>query len=193
VIGGWEMPASWLQSVNPIFIILFAPVVGLLWVKLRSHEPSTPAKMGYGLMLLAGGFFVLAWGAAFTTGGAKVSPMWLVVTYFLHTVGELCLSPVGLSSVTKLAPRRLVGQLMGTWFMGTALGNLIAGLAGGGFAGMTTGQLFAAVAKVTGIAGLVLLGLSKPLKSMVGAVGGRSPEVSAEEVGGPPREEVLPT
>jgi POT family proton-dependent oligopeptide transporter len=132
--------------------------------------------MGYGLALLAAGFLVLAWGASFTNGGARVSPMWLVVTYFLHTVGELCLSPVGLSSVTKLAPRRLVGQLMGTWFMGTALGNLIAGLAGGGFEGLTIGQMFAAVAKVTGVAGLVLLALAKPLSRLAGQEGGRSLE-----------------
>jgi proton-dependent oligopeptide transporter, POT family len=176
VIAGWEMPASWLQSVNPVFIIVLAPLVGFVWVWLRSREPSTPAKMGYGLALLALGFFVLAWGAAFTTGGAKVSPMWLIVTYFLHTVGELCLSPVGLSSVTKLAPRRLVGQLMGTWFMGTALGNLIAGLAGGGFEGMTTGELFAAVARVTGVAGLILLVFSRPLKRLMGGESGQQIE-----------------
>jgi POT family proton-dependent oligopeptide transporter len=177
VVGGWEMPASWLQSVNPVFIIVLAPFVGALWVWLRSREPSTPAKMGYGLILLAVGFLVLAWGAKFTIGGAKVSPMWLIVTYFLHTVGELCLSPVGLSSVTKLAPRRLVGQLMGTWFMGTALGNLIAGLAGGGFEGMTTGQMFSAVAKVTGAAGLILLLFARPLRRLVGGDGQRSVEV----------------
>jgi POT family proton-dependent oligopeptide transporter len=181
VIGGWEMPASWLQSVNPVFIIVFAPLVGSLWVWLRSREPSTPAKMGYGLALLAAGFLVLAWGATFTRGGARVSPMWLVVTYFLHTVGELCLSPVGLSSVTKLAPRRLVGQLMGTWFMGTALGNLIAGLAGGGFEGLTIGQMFAAVAKVTGVAGLVLLVFSKPLSLLAGRE--KSPSLEALPVG----------
>jgi POT family proton-dependent oligopeptide transporter len=181
VIAGWEMPASWLQAVNPIFIIVLAPVVGFLWVWLRSREPSTPAKMGYGLALLAVGFFVLAWGATYTTGGGKVSPMWLIVAYFLHTVGELCLSPVGLSSVTKLAPRRMGGQLMGTWFMGTALGNLIAGLAGGGFEGLTTGEMFAAVAKVTGAAGLILLLFSRPLKRLAGSERGR--EIEAVPVG----------
>jgi POT family proton-dependent oligopeptide transporter len=181
VIGHWEMPASWLQSVNPVFIIVFAPMVGALWVWLRSREPSTPAKMGYGLLLLALGFLVLVWGTTYTLGGAKVSPMWLVVTYFLHTVGELCLSPVGLSSVTKLAPRRLVGQLMGTWFMGTALGNLIAGLAGGGFEGMTTGEMFAAVAKVTGVAGLILLLFARPLRRLMGGQG--SPPVEVIPVG----------
>src|SRR5512143_1482451 len=170
VFFGWEMPASFLQSVNSIFIILLAPVFGAIWIRLGRRQPSTPAKMGYGLVFLAGGFLLLAWGAGFTGGGARVSMMWLIGTYFLHTVGELCLSPVGLSSVTKLAPRRLVGQLMGTWFMGTALGNLIAGLAGGGFQGMSVGELFTAVARITGIAGLVLLLFAKPLKAMMGDV-----------------------
>ena len=118
--------------------------------------------------------------------------LWLIGTYFLHTVGELCLSPVGLCSVTKLAPRSLVGQLMGTWFMGTALGNLIAGLAGGGFQGMGVGEMFAAVAKVTGIAGLVLLIFAKPLKAMVGRHGEDAVE-SNPELAAAPREGVLPT
>jgi POT family proton-dependent oligopeptide transporter len=169
MILGWEMPASFLQSVNSIFIILLAPVFGAIWIRLGSRQPSTPAKMGYGLVFLAGGFLLLAWGASFTAGGVRVSMMWLIGTYLLHTVGELCLSPVGLSSVTKLAPRRLVGQLMGTWFMGTALGNLIAGLAGGGFRGMSVGELFAAVAKVTGAAGLILLLFARPLKRLIGS------------------------
>ena len=170
VIFGWEMPASFLQSVNSIFIILLAPVFGALWVRLGRRQPSTPAKMGFGLAFLAIGFLVLAWGASFTAGGARVSMMWLIITYLLHTVGELCLSPVGLSSVTKLSPRSLVGQMMGTWFMGTALGNLIAGLAAGGFEGMGVEELFLSVAKVTGIAGLVLLVLAKPIRKFMGAL-----------------------
>jgi POT family proton-dependent oligopeptide transporter len=177
MIGSWEMPASFLQSVNSIFIILFAPFFGMLWVRMGSREPSTPAKMGYGLILLALGFLLLAWGATFTLGGGKVSPMWLVGTYLLHTFGELCLSPVGLSSVTKLSPRRLVGQMMGTWFMGTALGNLIAGLAGGGFQGMSVGDMFTAVAKVTGAAGLILLLLARPLRRLMRGQGSHPLEV----------------
>jgi POT family proton-dependent oligopeptide transporter len=177
MIGSWEMPASFLQSVNSIFIILFAPFFGMLWVRLRKREPSTPAKMGYGLILLALGFLLLAWAARYTVNGGKVSPMWLVGTYLLHTFGELCLSPVGLSSVTKLSPRRLVGQMMGTWFMGTALGNLIAGLAGGGFQGMSVGEMFSAVAKVTGAAGLILLLFARPLRRLVGGDGPRAVEV----------------
>jgi POT family proton-dependent oligopeptide transporter len=180
VILGWEMPASFLQSVNSIFIILLAPVFGALWVRLGRKQPSTPAKMGFGLAFLAIGFFVLAWGASFTAGGARVSMMWLIVTYLLHTVGELCLSPVGLSSVTKLSPRSLVGQMMGTWFMGTALGNLIAGLAAGGFQGMGVEDLFLSVAKVTGVAGLILLVFAKPIRRLIG--------VLPEDQALPPRE-----
>jgi len=168
VILGWEMPTSFLQSVNSIFLILLAPFFGALWVKLGRRQPSTPAKMGFGLAFLAIGFLILAWGASIAAGGLRVSMMWLIVTYLLHTVGELCLSPVGLSSVTKLAPKRLVGQMMGTWFMGTALGNLIAGLAAGGFQGMGVGELFSAVAKVTGVAGVVLLVFSPLLRRLMG-------------------------
>jgi POT family proton-dependent oligopeptide transporter len=186
VIFGWEMPASFLQSVNSIFIILLAPVFGALWVRLGHRQPSTSAKMGFGLAFLAIGFLVLAWGASFTAGGARVSMLWLIMTYLLHTIGELCLSPVGLSSVTKLSPRPLVGQMMGTWFMGTALGNLIAGLAAGGFEGMGVEELFLSVAKVTGVAGVVLLVLAKPIRRFMGAL----PEDQAL----PPREpKTVPT
>ena len=182
VIFGWEMPASFLQSVNSIFIILLAPVFGALWIRLGRRQPSTPAKMGFGLAFLAIGFLILAWGARFTTGGVRVSILWLIVTYLLHTVGELCLSPVGLSSVTKLSPKSLVGQMMGTWFMGTALGNLIAGLAAGGFQGMSVAELFSSIAKVTGVAGIVLLVLSRPIRRLMGTLpeDQRAPTVEAK-------------
>ena len=166
VIGGWEMPASWLQSVNAMFIILLAPVFGMLWIKLGVKSPSIPVKFGLGLVLLGIGFFVLAWGASFATEGNGVSPMWLVVTYFLHTAGELCLSPVGLSSVTKLSPKRLVGQMMGVWFMGTALGNLIAGLAAGRLESMSASGLFGTVATAVVGAGIIYLVLSGPIKRL---------------------------
>ena len=107
IIGGWEMPASWLQSVNGVFIILLAPLFSALWLWLGSRNPSIPAKMGFGLMFLGVGFAVLAWGSVNATLENPVSPGWLVVTYFFHTVGELCLSPIGLSSITKLSPRAL--------------------------------------------------------------------------------------
>jgi POT family proton-dependent oligopeptide transporter len=159
IFFGWEMPASWLQSVNSMFIILLAPVFGWIWLRLASRAPSTPAKFGYGLVFLAIGFLVMVWAALQTQGGAvKVGAHWLVATYFLHTVGELCLSPVGLSSVTKLSPPRLVGQMMGTWFMGSALGNLIAGLVAGGSESMP----------LPGVAGILLLVLAKPIRRLMG-------------------------
>jgi len=127
VMLGWEAPASWLQSVNSFFIVLLAPVFAAVWTWLarRNSNPSIPLKFALGLLGLSAGFFVLAWGAANATNGNLVSPAWLVVTYFLHTCGELALSPVGLSSMTKLAPRGRVGQMMGIWFIASALGNLI--------------------------------------------------------------------
>ncbi|MDQ6891801.1 MAG: peptide MFS transporter [Acidobacteriota bacterium] len=174
---GKTIPTSWFQSVNSMFLIVLAPVFGALWIKLGRRQPSTAAKMGFGLLFLAAGFLLLAWAATIAVNGVKVGMTWMIMTYLLHTAGELCLSPVGLSSVTKLAPRKLGGQLMGTWFMGTALGNLIAGLAAGGFEGMSVSQLFAAVAKVAGVAGIVLLVFAKPIRRLVGGA-----EDNAEEI-----------
>jgi POT family proton-dependent oligopeptide transporter len=162
VLFGTEITAGTLQAVNPIFIILLAPVVGMVWVWLGSRNPSIPLKFGMGLVLLGAGFFVMSWGASFLDQG-KVGMQWLVATYFLHTVGELCLSPVGLSSVTKLAPDRLVGQMMGTWFMGAALGNLVAGLVAGYIESMTQTQLYGTVATIVLVTGLAYVVLAKPL------------------------------
>lgn len=135
MLFGWLVPASWLQSINPFFIITLAPLFAALWIRLgaRGLEPSTPLKMALGLLQLALGFLVLYFAALYVVQGQQVSPGWLLLTYLLHTTGELCLSPVGLSAVTKLAPTRYAGQMMGVWFMGTALGNLIAGLIAGYF------------------------------------------------------------
>jgi len=161
-------PASWLQSVNPLFIIMLAPVFGTLWVLLqgRGRNPSIPAKFGFGLVLLGAGFLVMRWAAqSFEAGGAAVGPSWLIVTYFLHTCGELCLSPVGLSSVTKLSPPRLVGQMMGIWFMGAALGNLIAGLAAGQPDDV---MLFGQVAMISLGGGLAFLVTAKLIQRLIG-------------------------
>ncbi len=165
MILGREMPTSWLQSINPVFIIVLAPVVGSIWVKLGSRNPSIPVKFGMGLGLLGVGFLVLAWGAQFAEHG-KVSPMWLVTTYFFHTVGELCLSPIGLSSITKLAPQRLVSQMMGMWFVGAALGNLIAGLVAGFIEDLPQDQLFATVAAIVIGTGVVFLIFARPINRM---------------------------
>lgn len=131
---GWTMPAGWFQSINPIFIIILAPFFGALWINLgrRNLDPSIPLKFAFGLIFLGLGFLVMV-GAAKLAIDSKVGAQWLVLTYLLHTTGELCLSPVGLSTITKLAPKRIVGQMMGIWFLATSLGNLIAGLAAGRF------------------------------------------------------------
>jgi len=166
MVLGWEVPTSWLQSVNPIFIITLAPVMGMLWVKLGARNPSIPMKFGMGLLLLGVGFLVMSWGAQFIGPGKVVSPMWLVTTYFFHTVGELCLSPIGLSSITKLAPERLVSQMMGTWFVGAALGNLIAGLVAGYIDEMPQDQLFLTVALIVAGSGVVFVLLSRPINRL---------------------------
>jgi len=128
-VFGWDMPAGVLQAVNPFFIIVFAPVFAALWVNLgrRNLDLTAPAKFGFGLILMGLGFLVMFAAAGYVVQGQKVLPTWLILTYLLHTFGELCLSPVGLSSMTKLAPARFVGQVMGVWFLATAIGNNLAG------------------------------------------------------------------
>ena len=160
---GFTVPASWLQSINPIFIIAFAPVFGWLWVALGRYNPSIPMKFGLGLILLGFGFLVMAWASMYASPETPVSPMWLVVTYFLHTSGELCLSPVGLSAITKLSPKRLVGQMMGIWFMGAALGNLIAGLVAGQMEALPLVQLFGTVAAIVIGSGILFVVFKGPV------------------------------
>src|SRR5438132_930466 len=135
-VFGWEMPTLWLQAANSVFVIALAPVFAWLWISLgrRGRDPSSVAKFAWGLFF-AGLGFVVMWQASnvvIANGGSiRVSPWWLVWSYFFQTIGELSLSPVGLSSMTKLAPFKFKGQMMGVWFMASAIGNLIAGLVGG--------------------------------------------------------------
>jgi POT family proton-dependent oligopeptide transporter len=169
----WSIPASVLQAVNPLFIILLAPVFAWLWVALARHrrDPSSPAKFALGLILVGLGFLVMALAAMRTAGGGRlVSPLWLILTYLCHTCGELCLSPVGLSTVTKLAPHRKVSQMMGIWFMSLSLGNLMAGLVAGRFAAFPLPLTFSAVCLTTAGAGLILLLFVKPLRRLMGEV-----------------------
>jgi POT family proton-dependent oligopeptide transporter len=135
VIFGWEMPTLWLQSVNSVFVISLAPVFAAIWIALgkRGRDLSSPAKFSAGLFFAGIGFLLMVPASRFviSSGGGHVAAWWLVGSYFFQTLGELSLSPVGLSSMTKLAPRAFVGQMMGVWFTAAALGNLIAGLVGG--------------------------------------------------------------
>ena len=171
-VFGWSMPAGFLQSVNALFIIIFAPVFAWLWISLarRDSEPSSPAKFTLGLIFLGLGFAVMIIAAQRSEGGVLVSPMYLVLTYLLHTFGELCLSPVGLSTVTKLAPHRIVGQMMGVWFMSISLGNLMAGRVAGQFETMPPAQIFSMVTMITIGGGVLLALLVIPIKRLMSGV-----------------------
>ncbi|MDR0291326.1 MAG: peptide MFS transporter [Elusimicrobium sp.] len=127
-IGRFEVPASWFQSVNPVAIVILAPLFAKMWINMaaKGKEPSTPVKFGWGVFLTGVGFLVLALGALFLTSG-PINMMWLMALYVIHTTGELCLSPVGLSMVTKLAPAKLMAVMMGVWLTSSFFGNLMGG------------------------------------------------------------------
>jgi POT family proton-dependent oligopeptide transporter len=166
-VFGFSFPSSWFQSVNALLIIVFAPVFAAIWMKLGKHNPSSPAKFAFGLVCVGLGFVVMVGAAKASAGGVLVSPLWLVVTYMLHTFGELSLSPVGLSSMTKLAPDRVKGMMMGVWFLAASVGNLIAGGVLGFYATFTLPQVFGAVAAFAIVAGLVMFALVLPIKRMM--------------------------
>jgi POT family proton-dependent oligopeptide transporter len=168
---GISFPASFLQSVNSSFILVLAPVFAALWTWLaKSHrDPSSPAKFAAGMFFLAGGCLVMLPAAGIALGGGKASPGWLVTLYFLHTCAELCLSPVGLSSMTKLAPQRIAGMVMGMWFAGTALGNYLSGVAAGLTAEYGLTKLFIAMSVPPIAAGVLFAVLVKPIRRMLGS------------------------
>jgi POT family proton-dependent oligopeptide transporter len=174
-LGSFVIPASWFQSLNPAFVIAFAPLVAWVWIALarRRLKPSAPASFAIGVILMGSGFVVMAVAASIVAHGSKVLPYWLIATYLLHTLGELCLSPVGLSYTTKLSPKRLVGQMMGMWFLSLSLGNLAAGLIAGEFdannVAAMPGQYMHIVYFAVGL-GAVLLALSRPVKKLMGDV-----------------------
>lgn len=171
-IGGWEVKASLFQSVNPLFIILLAPIVSRIWQMLeaRGKEPSTPAKMGMGLVFLGVGFVPLALAALEAGPHGRASWVWLVLAYFIQTIGELCLSPVGLSLVTKLAPRRLAALLMGVWFLSVWLGNTLAGVTGYWYDKVSHVAFFSTFVVSSILAGAALLALLKPVKRLMAGV-----------------------
>ena len=135
MIGAFEIPTAWLQSANSIFIILLSPFFAALWINMakRMITPSYGVKCAFGLIIMASGFLVMFFAAQIAASGLKVAPYWLIATYFLHTVGELCLSPVALSAVSKLSPKRFAGQMMGIFVLTYSIGNVIAGLLAGNF------------------------------------------------------------
>jgi POT family proton-dependent oligopeptide transporter len=169
-ILGYEYPASWFQSVNSLFIITLAPVLAWLWVRLGKKDPSSPAKFALGLIFVGLGFLVLMFGAMRAASGIQVSSMWLWVTYLLHTLGELCLSPVGLSAMTKLAPARVAGLMMGVWFLATSVGDYIGGRLTSIYESFSPTSLFGAVAVFCVVLGLIMALFTKPMKRLMGGV-----------------------
>jgi POT family proton-dependent oligopeptide transporter len=169
-----QHPVSWYQIAQAIFVLAFAPVFAWIWVSLgkRGRDPSAGAKFGLGLLQLGMSFLVMMIAAQIVLRtGHRVLPGWLIFTYLLQTTGELCLSPIGLSNVTKLAPSRYSSQMMGTWFLGAAIGNLAAGLIGGevasGVADMPA--QFLRMALIGCASGFVMLALAKPVRAWMGA------------------------
>lgn len=177
-IFGWEMPATWFQSVNSFFIIVLAPVFAGVWVWMakRNIELSSPAKFAAGLAAAGVGFALMIFAAnkVVASGGTVlVSPWWLISSYFFQTVGELCLSPVGLSSMTKLSPRQYVGQMMGIWFLAASVGNLVAGLVGGHIDPTKLDQtptVFIGTTVALAVATVILLLLVVPIRRMMADV-----------------------
>ena len=172
-VWGFVFPAGWFQSVQPFFIVTLSPFLGYLWIRLaaRNLNPSTPVKFAFGLFLMAASFWVMVGAAHVVAHGALASSYWLIGTYFFATVGELCLSPVGLSAVTKLAPPRYVSQMMGTFFMGLSLGNVFAGLVGGKLDPSQINQMpevFMQIVYLGTGAGLLFVIFSRPIRKLIG-------------------------
>ena len=164
---GVSFPPSWLQSVAPFLLVVLSPVFAWIWWRLGTRDPSSPTKFTIGLVCVALSFAILVFPAQAAEQGIRVSPLWLVATYFLHTVGELCLSPVGLSAMTRLAPARIAGLTMGVWFVALSVGNYLGGRVGGLYETFSLPGLFGAVAAFAGLAAVVLALLIRPIRRML--------------------------
>jgi proton-dependent oligopeptide transporter, POT family len=164
---GISFPPSWLQSVAPFLLVVLSPVFAWIWWRLGPRDPSSPTKFTIGLVCVSLSFAILVIPAQAAEQGIRVSPLWLVATYFLHTVGELCLSPVGLSAMTRLAPARIVGLTMGVWFVALSVGNYLGGRVGGLYESFSLPQLFGVVALFAAAAAVVLALLIRPIRRML--------------------------
>jgi POT family proton-dependent oligopeptide transporter len=166
--GYGPFPASWWQAVNALLIIVLAPVFAWLWVKLGPRGPATPTKFSLGLIGVGLGFVVLIPAAQVAAGSIKVGISWLFLVYLVHTLAELCLSPVGLSAMTKLAPARIMSLVMGVWFLGASVGNFLGGQAASFYESMPLSALLGAVAVLPIAAGVAMFLFRKPLTRMEG-------------------------
>ena len=169
---GWAFPSSWFQSVNSVWVLLLAPVFAWMWINLKEKEPSSPVKFTLGLFFVGLGMLLLVPPSlAYTANPAlKVAPYWLIGVYGLHTIGELCLSPVGLSTVSKLAPARFSGVMMGVFFFAIGMGNMLAGFAGGFSKSLKPATLFGGLFVITTVMAVVLVILTPRIKRMMGGV-----------------------
>ena len=167
---GLAFPSSWFQAVPAIFVIVLAPIMAALWVRLGSKEPSSPAKFAMGLFFASLSFLFLIPAASSAQLGGRVSPWWLIGSYFIIEIGELALSPVGLSVVTKLAPARIVGVMMGVWLLSIAVGDKLAGWTAGFFNTLPLPTLFGYVAVVTLVASGILALLIAPVRRLMGGI-----------------------
>ncbi|MDE3052412.1 MAG: peptide MFS transporter [Gemmatimonadota bacterium] len=172
VIFGWHFPSSWYVAVQATFVIVLAPVFAWLWIRLGPREPATPTKFFLGLFFIGLSFVLLLVPAYRLQGaaGLKVSPFWLVGCYFIQELGEMCLSPVGLSVFTKLSPVKLVGTALGIWFLADAVGNKVAGYAAGFISTAPLPELFGTIAAVCLGAAVVAAILIKPVKGLMGGI-----------------------
>jgi POT family proton-dependent oligopeptide transporter len=168
----WEIPATWFQSLNPVFVVLFAPLFSKMWLDLakKGKEPSTPAKFVYALWLVAAGYVVMLFAAMQMGGGVKVNMLYLTITYAVFTMGELCLSPVGLSLVTKLAPLQFVGVLMGVWKCANAAANKLAGTYSSYFGVIDNRWFFGNIIIALLIGSFILIAITPKLKKWMGDV-----------------------
>ncbi|MGH7526264.1 MAG: peptide MFS transporter [Gemmatimonadales bacterium] len=164
---GYDFPPSWFQSAEPFFLILLAPVFAWLWIRLGKQDPSSPTKFTIGLVCVALSFAILIIASRQAEAGVMVSPLWLTGTFLLHAIGELCLSPVGLSAMTRLAPARIAGLTMGVWFLATSVGNYLGGRVGGLYEAFSLPELFGAVTAFAAAAALVLALLIRPIRRML--------------------------
>jgi proton-dependent oligopeptide transporter, POT family len=167
---GIKLYASWFASIQALFVIILAPVFAWLWLRLGRRQPSSPAKFALALFFMGLAFLLLVPAGAIAQGGVKVSPMWLVGAYFIEELGELCLSPVGLSAVTKLAPPRIVGLMMGVWFLSNALGNKLAGWSAGFISTLPLPTLFGVTAGISLVAAVIMALLIRPMQGLMGGV-----------------------
>ena len=170
-IFGFDYPSSWFQSVEPLFVIIFSPIFAWIWLSLGKRNPSSPLKFTMGLFFLALSFLLVVPAAKyFEASGQRVSPWWLIGLYFLQMCGELCLSPVGLSMVTKLSPPRIVGFMMGVWFFATAMGNYVAGWVAGFLQNRTFSEVFMIAFVTSAVTTLILAVLIPPIRKLMGGV-----------------------